>query len=292
MRVFDETSSRGPIARAAAVFLCLAVSAAGCGNDGGGRGGSGGAGTGGSSGAGGAGAIGGTGGTTPTTATIRIVHMNVGVAMVDLVDGGETTILEASFMSREVSRPLVREAGPRTFDFLGPGEGDLRFSTEEQTFEAGKEYVLVLLPDPSDMMPNANQTVAIEIDRNQIDAGDAGLIVIHGSEIPAFDAADITLREIEAMNGFIQILEMAVGIGTRTMLQSLDPGEYGFGLVENDPMNEPATLLGRRMLSAGELVIAIAGEARVTSTDVDGVFALSLDAATGRDTLELLVSVP
>lgn len=291
MPVFDESGLRGSIARSAALFFCLAAAQVGCGNESGGNGGPGGAGMGGSSGAGGAGAMGGTGGTGPTTATIRIVHMNIAVAMVDLVDGGETTVLEASFMSGEVSRPLVREAGPRTFDFLGPGDGDLRFSTEEQTFEADKEYVLVLLPDPSDMMPNANQTVAIEIDRSQIEAGDAGLIVIHGSEISAFDAADITLRQIEAMNGTIRILETAVGIGTRTTLQSLDPGEYGFGVVENDPMNEPATLFGRRVFAAGELVIAVAGEALIASTDVDGVFALSLDAVSGRDTLELLGSV-
>jgi hypothetical protein len=265
-----------------------AVACGSDGNGGAGAGGAGGAGMGGSGGAGGTGAIGGTGGSGPTTATIRIVHMNLGVAMVDLVDGGETTVLEASFMSGEVSGPLVREAGPRTFDFLGPGEGDLRFSTREQTFEAGKEYVLVLLPDPSDSMPNANQTLVIEIDRSPIDAGDAGLILVHGSEISAFDPADITLREIEAMNGIIRTLETAVRIGTRTTLESLEPGEYEFGLVENDPMNAPATLLAPRMLTAGELVIAVAGEALVSTTDVDGVFALSLDAVSGRDTLELL----
>ncbi|MDH3202923.1 MAG: DUF4397 domain-containing protein [Myxococcales bacterium] len=278
-----------------AVLVGVAMLCLGCGDDTtstGGSGGNGGsAGTGGSAGMGGSG---GAGGTEPTTAIIRIAHMNTDVGMVDVVDGGGTVVLEESLATGEVTRTFEREAGPRTFDFLGPGGGDLRFSTEEQDFEAGAEYVLVLVAAPTSMMPNANQTVTVQIGRDAVNDGEAGLVLVHGSERDAFfESADITLQRI-GEPGEPTTLETGVAIGARTSIVSLPPAEYAFALYFDppDPNDLPIQMRARRTFVAGEFVVAIAGEALVNDNPVEGWFALTVGESSSRDALDLLVGAP
>lgn len=267
----------------------IIVAFAGCGDDTMQAGGSGGA-----AGIGGAAGAGGSGGSLPTTATVRIINMNPTVGLVDVTDANDPdTVILPLFQSGTVTQPLNRQAGVLSFDFRGPGVGDLRFSTGPQTLEAGKEYLLVLLPDPSSMMSNANQTVTIEVARDSVDPGDAGLVLVHGSANPDFETTDITLQLIDGFSESMAI-ETGVGIGTRTAIQSVAPAEYAFTLFSLAPIptDPPFIRRARRTLAAGEFVVAIAGEGVINEADVSGWFALSVDDVTMEGPLELLEACP
>ena len=282
-----------------AIACVVGAMAVGCGDDaggmgGGGTGGNGVAGQGGDGGSGGgaAGAGGAGGGAGPMAARIRIVHMNVGVAQVDVADGGETEVITSSLVSGDVTEVFERQAGPRTFDFLGPGDGDLRFSTEEQVFEAGREYVLVLLTDPEDTMPNSNQTVVIEVEREELASDEAGLVLVHGSDDPTLRQADIQLVPREGpMTCPPPTPASMVDIGARTEVQRLAPGVYVTVLVGPPPdPDTPSTLIvGELELMPGEFVVAIAGNVIIEGVTVVGWFALPADDMTGRQRVFLLV---